>query len=414
MTADQRMTTPQTPTAPPEATAPPAPAPRRRAAWPIVMRRELLVKLTDRGFLLSTLAIVAILGAWLGFNAYQAERTVTYAVVTTSADAAMGEALAASATALDDKVVITAETAADEESARSAVREEEVAGWLHRDGAGWTLTTVSDNGRLLDVTQQVVRAATVDEQARALGTTAAQLEAGSVVSPQFLVGDAERAQIAEAVGFVMAFLFYMAALIFGMQIANSVVEEKQSRIVEIIATSIPVRHLLAGKILGNTILAVLQILLYAGVGLIGMSFTPYGELIPALGGPVVWFLVFFAGGFVALACLWAVAGALASRTEDLQSTTTPLTFVVLGVFFSSFLLDGTAKVVASFIPPVSAVLMPIRILEGGVPGWQPVLALGVLVVFALGTILVGERLYRRSLLQNQGRVSLRQAWSAEE
>lgn len=387
---------------------------RRRAAWPIVMRRELLVKLTDKGFLLSTLAIVLVLGAWLGFNAYQAERTMTYAVVTTTADAAMGEALAASASEVDDKVVVTAAVAADEAAAAAAVREEDAAGWLHREGSGWTLTTVSDNARLLDISQQVVRAATVDEQARALGTTAAELEAGSVVSPQFLVGDAERSGIAQAVGFVMAFLFYMAALIFGMQIANSVVEEKQSRIVEIIATSIPVRHLLAGKILGNTLLAVLQILLYAGVGLIGMSFTPYGSLIPALGGPVVWFLVFFAAGFVALACLWAVAGSLASRTEDLQSTTTPLTFVVMGVFFASFLLDGTAKVVASFVPPVSAVLMPIRILEGDTPLWQPVVALALLLLFALGTILVGERLYRRSLLQNQGRVSLKQAWTAAE
>ena len=387
---------------------------RRGPAWPIVMRRELLVKLTDKGFLLSTLAIVLVLGAWLGFNAYQAERTVTYEVVTTTADAAMGEALAASASAIDEKVVVTAEVAADETAAEAAVREEDADGWLHREGSGWTLTTVSDNGRLLDLTQQVVRAATVDEQARSLGTTAAELEAGSVVGPRFLVGDAERSGVAQAVGFVMAFLFYMAALIFGMQIANSVVEEKQSRIVEIIATSIPVRHLLAGKILGNTLLAVLQILLYAGVGLIGMSFTPYGSLIPALGGPVVWFLVFFAAGFVALACLWAVAGSLASRTEDLQSTTTPLTFVVMGVFFSSFLLDGTAKVVASFVPPVSAVLMPIRILEGDTPLWQPVVALALLLLFALGTILVGERLYRRSLLQNQGRVSLRQAWTAAE
>ena len=126
------------------------------------------------------------------------------------------------------------------------------------------------------------------------------------------------------------------------------------------------------------------------------------------------FLVFFAAGFVALACLWAVAGSLASRTEDLQSTTTPLTFLVMGVFFSSFLLDGTAKVVASFIPPISGVLMPIRILEGDVPVWQPVVALVVMLVFALGTIIVGERLYRRSLLQNQGRVSLKQAWTTAE
>ena len=388
--------------------------PRRRAAWPIVMRREILVKITDKGFVLGTLFTVAILAAWLGWNAYQAERTSEYAVVTTAADAPMAEALAASATEIDDKVVVTSEVVADEAAAEAAVRAEEADGWLHREGDGWTLTTVSGEGALLGVTEQVVRAVTIDEQARALGTTATELEAGSVVTSQFLVGDAERAGLAQAVGFVMAFLFYLSALVFGMQIASSVVEEKQSRIVEIIATSIPVRHLLAGKVLGNTVLAILQILLYAGVGLIGLSFTPYGSFVTAISGPVAWFLVFFAAGFVALACLWAVAGALASRTEDLQSTTTPLTFLVMGVFFSSFLLDGTAKVVASFIPPISGVLMPIRILEGDVPVWQPIVALAVMLVFALGTIIVGERLYRRSLLQNQGRVSLKQAWTTAE
>jgi ABC-2 type transport system permease protein len=395
------------------ASAEPVDAPRR-AAWPIVMRREILVKLTDKGFIVGTLVTVAILAAWLGWNAYQAERTSTYAVVTTAADAPMAEALAASATEIDDKVVVTSEIVADEVAAEAAVRDERADGWLHRDGDGWTLTTVSGAGGLLGVTEEVVRAVTVDDQARALGTTAAELEAGSVVTSQFLVGDAERAGVAQAVGFVMAFLFYLAALLFGMQIASSVVEEKQSRIVEIIATSIPVRHLLAGKVLGNTVLAILQILLYAGVGLIGLSFTPYGAFVAGLSGPVAWFLVFFAAGFIALACLWAVAGSLASRTEDLQSTTTPLTFIVMGVFFSSFLLDGTAKVVASFIPPVSGVLMPIRILEGGVPVWQPIVALGILLLFALGTIVVGERLYRRSLLQNQGRVSVRQAWTTAE
>lgn len=389
-------------------------APRRRAAWPIVMRREILVKITDKGFVLGTLFTVAILAAWLGWNAYQAERTSEYAVVTTAADAPMGQALAAGATEIDDKVVVSSEVVADEASAEAAVRDEEVDGWLHRAGDGWTLTTVSGEGALLGVTEQVVRAVTIDEQAQALGTTAAELEAGSVVTSEFLVGDAERAGLAQAVGFVMAFLFYLSALVFGMQIASSVVEEKQSRIVEIIATSIPVRHLLAGKVLGNTVLAILQLLLYAGVGLIGLSFTSYGSFVTALGGPVAWFLVFFAAGFVALACLWAVAGSLASRTEDLQSTTTPLTFLVMGVFFSSFLLDGTAKVVASFVPPISGVLMPIRILEGDVPVWQPVVALAVMLLFALGTIIVGERLYRRSLLQNQGRVSLKQAWTTAE
>ena len=114
------------------------------------------------------------------------------------------------------------------------------------------------------------------------------------------------------------------------------------------------------------------------------------------------------------ACLWAVAGSLASRTEDLQATSTPLTMLMLVMFFGGLSLEGRGQVIASFVPPVSAVVMPKRILAGGVAWWEPLVALGLLAVFAAVTVWVGERLYRRALLQTGGRVSLRQAWSAAE
>ncbi|NLW98360.1 MAG: ABC transporter permease [Actinomycetales bacterium] len=383
-------------------------------AWALVARREILVKLTNKAFIIGTVITVVLIGGFLGWTAYTEERTSTYDLVTLSEESEMGQAVAAAAPVLDDSVIVEARTVPDDDTARAAVADGEADGYLHRSGAGWVLTTETDEGELLRVVQQAVRAAVIDQQARDLGTTAAELEAGSVVSPEFLVGDAEQAGLAQGVGFVMALLFFMAALMYGMQIANSVVEEKQSRIVEIIATSIPVRHLLAGKVIGNTVMAILQIVLYVGVGLIGLSFTPYSSFLPALGAPVAWFLVFFAAGFIALACLWAVAGSLASRVEDLQSTSAPLTYLVMGVYFAGFLLSGTAKVIASFIPPLSAVMMPIRILEGDVPLWQPILALVLMLLFAAVTIVIGERLYRRSLLQSGGRVSLKQAWSTTE
>jgi len=234
------------------------------------------------------------------------------------------------------------------------------------------------------------------------------------VTTDFLRGDAEKAGVAEVVGFVFVFLFYFAALVFGMQLASSVIEEKQSRIVEIIAAAIPLRHLLAGKVLGNTALALIQLLVYLAVGLVGLSFTSYASYVPALSGPAAWFVAFFLAGFVALACLWAVAGSLASRTEDLQTTSTPLTMLMLVMFFGGLSLDGRAQVIASYVPPVSAVVMPKRILAGGVEWWEPLLALGLLGLFAAITVWIGERLYRRALLQTGGRVSLKQAWSAAE
>ena len=149
----------------------------------------------------------------------------------------------------------------------------------------------------------------------------------------------------------------------------------------------------------------IQLLVYLVVGLVGMSFTSYKSYLPALSGPTAWFIGFFLAGFIALACLWAVAGSLASRTEDLQATSTPLTMLMLVMFFGGLSLEGRGQVIASFIPPVSAVVMPKRILAGGVEWWEPLVALGLLAAFAAVTVWVGERLYRRALLQTGGRVS---------
>ena len=109
-----------------------------------------------------------------------------------------------------------------------------------------------------------------------------------------------------------------------MAIAQSVVEEKQSRIVEILVAAVPVRVLLAGKVLGNTALALGQITLFAAVGLAGASVAGQSGLVSLLLRSSPWFLlVFFLLGFLMLACLWAAAGALANRQEDMSKPASP-------------------------------------------------------------------------------------------
>jgi ABC-2 type transport system permease protein len=384
-------------------------------AWLLVTRREVVSRITDKSFLLGTALMVTMIVGFIGFTAWQDEKTETVTLAATPDSTAMATAVADAAPRVDDQVQVTLVELDDEAAAEAALRDDDVDAWLHPVADGWELTSESsEQESLTDVVRVVVRQQVLADNASATGTTLEELEAGSAVSTAFLRGDAEKAAVAEAVGFVFVFLFYFAALIFGMQLASSVIEEKQSRIVEIIAAAIPLRHLLAGKVLGNTALAVIQLLIYLVVGLVGLTFTPYKSYVPALSGPTAWFIGFFLAGFVALACLWAVAGSLASRTEDLQATSTPLTMLMLAMFFGGLSLDGRAQVVASFVPPVSAVVMPKRILAGGVGWWEPLVALGLLAVFAVVTVWVGERLYRRALLQTGGRVSLRQAWSAVE
>ena len=384
-------------------------------AWLLVTRREVVSRITDKSFLIGTLLMVAMIVGFIGFTAWQDDKTDEVNLAATPDSVAMATAIRDSASKVDDKVKVTVVELDDQAAAEAALKDEDVDAWLHPVDDGWQLTSESsEQDALTDVTSVVVRQQVLADNAAGAGTTVAALESGSAVSTAFLRGDAEKAAVAEAVGFVFVFLFYFAALVFGMQLASSVIEEKQSRIVEIIAAAIPLRHLLAGKVLGNTALAVIQLLIYLAVGLVGLSFSPYKSYVPALSGPTAWFIGFFLAGFIALACLWAVAGSLASRTEDLQATSTPLTMLMLVMFFGGLSLDGRSQVIASYVPPVSAVVMPKRILAGGVEWWEPLLALGLLAAFAVVTVRVGERLYRRALLQTGGRVSLRQAWSAAE
>ena len=386
------------------------------AAWMTVARREVVTKLTDRAFLVGTFGLIAIIAAILGVQAFVENRATEYAVITTSSAAhEMAERVRTVAEGEDDRTSVTLARADDDAGAKARVRAGDADAWLHEGDGGWVLTGDTDvPDELTTAATTAIRDAALQANAAEVGTTVDALVRGSDVSTTILQGDADRAGVAQAVGFALAMLFYLASFTFGLALANSVVEEKASRIVEIITTKISVRELLAGKVMGNLALALAQMAVFVGVGLIGLTFTDYDRFVPAISGAVGWFVVFFVVGFGLLACLWAVAGALATRTEDVQSTSMPLTTLTMAVFFAAIFVDGTAKTVLSFVPPFSAILMPMRVLDGSAPWWQALAALAILVVAAGLVVQVAARLYQRSLLQTQGRLSLRQAWSTPE
>jgi ABC-2 type transport system permease protein len=92
----------------------------------------------------------------------------------------------------------------------------------------------------------------------------------------------------------------------------------------------------------------------------------------------------------------------------------PSTMLMMLMYFGALFLDGTSRAIGSFIPPVSSILMPMRVLAGEVSWWEPALALLLLVAFAVGLILVSERIYRRALLQTGGKLSVKDAWRTQE
>ena len=215
------------------------------------------------------------------------------------------------------------------------------------------------------------------------------------------------------VPFALAFIFFITSFTFGLLIAQSVTEEKQTRIVEILVASVPVRALLAGKVAAMTLLAFAQIALIALVSFVGMQIADVDPGVIGLIGPAVgWFLPFFVLGFIMLATLWAGVGALAARQEDVAGASSPLQMAVMLPFFAViFLSDNAAAMkILSYIPLSSPVAMPIRIFNGETAAWEPFVALVILAATAVAFLAVGARVYEGSLLRTNGRTSFATAW----
>lgn len=383
--------------------------------WRVVARREIVTKVTDKSFLIGTLITLAIMAAFFGYQVISSDRVQTYQVAAAPTAQAMADRLHSELPRLDDKARVEVVPVPSDAAARDRVHQDGADVALTGSADGWVLTAKTEVPSALERhAPSVVRQAALQANAASAGVSMAALERGATLHTGIIDGNADQQTFARAMGFALAFLFYISAIGFGFTLAGSVVEEKANRIVEIIATKIPLRQLLAGKILGNSVLAFGQLALYSVVGLVGLGFTSYSSYLPQVTGTLVWYLGFFVVGFLLLSCVWAVVGALASRQEDLQQTASPVMFLVMAVFFSSFLASGVWQTVLSFVPPFSAVLMPIRILAGTAAWWEPVVAMAVLLVSAVVVVLLAERLYRRALLQSHGRLTVRQAWATAE
>ncbi|MFC7876462.1 ABC transporter permease [Isoptericola sp. NPDC057391] len=397
-------------------TAPDDAAESTRGAWLVVMKREIVVRALNKTFLVGLLVSVAIIAALAAFMAWQGSRTDSFTVAVPAGDATATAAVEAAAAIPEEQgggAELTTLEVADDAAAREALADGGADGWLHPasgSDAGWVLTgQAAPDSTLTRLLTAGVAGQTLEANAEAAGTTTAELTAGGTLTTDRVDGDAVDSQTLFFASFALALLFFIGALGSGQMIAGSVVEEKQSRLVEIMATAVPLRHLLAGKILGSSVVALAQNVVFAAVGLAALSFTPTASILPSLSTSLVWFVLFFAVGFLGLAALYAVAGALASRTEDLQHTTTPMTMAIMGVYFLTFSASGTFETILSYVPVANVVSMPVRVLSGDAAWWEPIVSLLILAAFAVVALLVSERAYRGALLQTGGRVGWRTA-----
>ncbi|KMS91047.1 sodium ABC transporter permease, partial [Streptomyces regensis] len=213
------------------------------------------------------------------------------------------------------------------------------------------------------------------------------------------VGDGEK----QLVIMVFALVFMMFAM-GGTAIAQSTVTEKQTRVVEILVSTLPVKALLAGKIVGHTLLTLGQVVVLAIVAPVALQAGGNDELLTVILPALGWFVPFLVFGFVLLSSMWAVAGSLVSRQEDLGSTMGLVMMLVFGPYMAIiFLQDNeTAMTVMSYIPFTAALAMPVRMFTGEAQLWEPFVALGIAAVTIVVITSIATRIYTGSLLQTGG------------
>lgn len=386
-----------------------------RGQWWIIAQREMTERLRDKGFIFSTILLFVIVAAAAVLPGVFSGGTNDYDVAVTGDSRPFTET-AQPGENPDDRVALR--DVDDAAAAEAAVRAGDVdaAVLVGQDG----VTIVGD--RTLSDTLTGILSARISSAQTIAGFQAVGVQLDDVQrvlslpppATLLLAPDAVDPLMVYLLGLAFAVLFFQIVLIFGYSIAQSVVQEKQTRVIELLVTTVPVRQLLVGKILGNGILAFGQMLLLVVAGVTALAIAQPGlfDTIPGIPSAAVWFLVFFVLGFAMLSCLWAAAGAMASRLEDLQSTATPVQMFVMLPFFASFLTNepGTLQTVLSYVPLSSPMVMPKRVVQGDVALWEPLLSLGIIAVTALLFVSVARRLYENSLLQTGRSLGFASAW----
>jgi len=391
------------------------PAVGGREAVRLVARREITERVREKSFLISMLVsviivgLVAVLPTALGLGG---EKEYTVGVVDPSARP-VADAAARGAGAFDARLEIQRLAPAD---AAKALADGDVDAVLGARGIRSQEKPDDELVRVLQAANRQVRAA---QALRDAGLPPAQAQRALAPPPLAVTTVKPVDSAAEKRGgfaFFAVILLYGQLIGFGYFVAMGVVEEKSSRVVEVLLSTIRPRHLLAGKILGLGVLGLGQLLVLAVLGLAmagaAGALDIDGDLIVAAALALVWFVV----GYAFYAAAFATAASLVSRQEDLQSVITPLTLVLLVGFFMSFGVvsdpDGTLARVSSFIPPIAPLTMPPRIALGEASVVEIVGAFAVTIGATLLLIPLAARIYSGAVLRMGGTIKLRDAWRA--
>ena len=213
-------------------------------------------------------------------------------------------------------------------------------------------------------------------------------------------------------------LLLLAISFYGGFLLVGVIEEKSSRVIEVLLSRLRPTELLAGKIAGIGLVGLAQLCLVAVAGLVALALSHDHHLPTTTGGTIAWIVVWFVLGYGFYSVLYGAAGSLVSRQEEAQSMTLPITALLLVAYFVALQTarspDSTATLILSFVPPTAPMVMIVRIANGAVPWWQIALSVLLMLATIYGMVLLAGRIYTGAVLRLGRRVKLRDAWRGGE
>jgi ABC-2 type transport system permease protein len=214
---------------------------------------------------------------------------------------------------------------------------------------------------------------------------------------------------------IVGILLFVALMNAGQLVAQGVVEEKTSRVVELLLATLRPWQLMAGKVLGIGGVGLAQLVVVVGSAVaVALGFGILESTSLDIGSVAVWALVWFVVGFATYALVLAALAALVSRQEDIGSVTGPVLALmivpyIIGISIAPYDPDNSIVVILSFVPFAAPFIMPIRQALGTAEGWEVALSLGLSLAVIPVLVWLAGRIYSNAVLYAGGRVKLKDA-----
>ncbi|HET6831672.1 MAG TPA: ABC transporter permease [Solirubrobacterales bacterium] len=365
----------------------------RLTAW-----REIRERARSRAFRVGVAVQILIVIAIVVVAALSDGGTTTYKVGLTGAEAAeIGRELSEQSAADAEIEVSTPASAA-------AARSEVAAGDLDAAVADRALIVPADpDDELTALIQLAAGRVESESRLRAAGLDSAQIEAALDPKPLPIADAGGESGSGSGIAFAGTLLLYIAIFSFGFVVTTGIVEEKSSRVVELILAAIRPSQLLAGKVIGIGLLGFAQLAAVAGIGVAAALLSGQIELPSSTLSTLALVLVYFLLGYALYSCAFAVAGAIVSRQEDVGSVTTPLSIVLVVGYLLSFSTSddpsGALATICTLLPPTAPMVVPARAAVDGLPTAELIASLVLMLLAVAALVRLAGRIYERAVLR---------------